>query len=139
MGKVVSIRLSDEDARVWAEFQAYVALSKGHVRGNLSKEVVNALREYLERRRQGSQAGSQAAPPPTPPASTSREEKKVEPMTERQREYIKSLLKKVAAKLGKGYEALAEEVARELGFDPREGLTKDQASKVIEWLESRLE
>ncbi|MEM1820818.1 MAG: phage protein GemA/Gp16 family protein [Thermofilaceae archaeon] len=112
----------------------------GSTYGALSREVQEAIAHFLSCSTSSTPTTSQPASPPSPPSmpSTSREEKKVEPMTDRQREYIKSLLKKVAAKLQRGYEELAEDVRRELGFDPREGLTKDQASKVIEWLESRL-
>jgi hypothetical protein len=49
MAKVICVRLPDD--KVWADFQAYVALKTGHVKGNLGAEVANALREYLENRR----------------------------------------------------------------------------------------
>lgn len=49
MTKVICVRLPD--AQIWSDFQAYVALTCGHVRGNLGAEVANALREYLENRR----------------------------------------------------------------------------------------
>jgi hypothetical protein len=49
MTKVICVRLPDD--KVWSDFQAYVALKTGHVKGNLGAEVANALREYLENRR----------------------------------------------------------------------------------------
>ncbi|MEM1659455.1 MAG: phage protein GemA/Gp16 family protein [Candidatus Jordarchaeales archaeon] len=126
----IVIEVSEEE---WATIRRRVRELRGSVRG-MSSFLKSIIVSELSKASAEAPASKAEVRP-----STSKEEKKVEPMTERQREYIKSLLKKVAAKLGKGYEALAEEVAKELGFDPREGLTKDQASKVIEWLESRLE
>lgn len=49
MGKVVCVRLPDD--QIWSDFQAYVALKNGRVKGSLGAEVANALREYLENRR----------------------------------------------------------------------------------------
>jgi hypothetical protein len=48
MTKVICVRLPDD--KVWSDFQAYVALKTGHVKGNLGAEVANALKEYLENR-----------------------------------------------------------------------------------------
>ncbi len=49
MTKVICVRLPDD--QIWSDFQAYVALKTGHVKGRLGAEVANALREYLENRR----------------------------------------------------------------------------------------
>ena len=49
MGKVVCVRLPDD--QIWSDFQAYVALKNGRVKGSLGAEVANALREYLENRK----------------------------------------------------------------------------------------
>lgn len=49
MTKVICVRLPDD--QIWSDFQAYVALKNGHVKGSLGREVANALREYLENRR----------------------------------------------------------------------------------------
>ena len=122
------IEVSEEE---WSTIRRRVRELRGSVRGMSSFLKSIIIAELSKVGTEESTSKAEVKPSPS-------KEEKVEPMTERQKEYIKSLVKKVAAKLGKGYEAIAEEVRKELGFDPREGMTKEQASKVIEWLETKL-
>ena len=124
----IVIEVSEEE---WATIRRRVRELRGSVRGMSSFLKSIIIAELSKVGTEESTSKAEVKPSPS-------KEEKVEPMTERQKEYIKSLVKKVAAKLGKGYEAIADEVRKELGFDPREGMTKEQASKVIEWLETKL-
>lgn len=124
----IVIEVSEEE---WSTIRRRVRELRGSVRGMSSFLKSIIIAELSKVGTEESTSKAEVKPSPS-------KEEKVEPMTERQKEYIKSLVKKVAAKLGKGYEAIAEEVRKELGFDPREGMTKEQASKVIEWLETKL-
>jgi len=124
----IVIEVSEEE---WSTIRRRVRELRGSVRGMSSFLKSIIIAELSKVGTEESTSKAEVKPSPS-------KEEKVEPMTERQKEYIKSLVKKVAAKLGKGYEAIADEVRKELGFDPREGMTKEQASKVIEWLETKL-
>jgi len=61
-----------------------------------------------------------------------------ERMTPRQRSYIKKLVEELCEKTGSSPEELREQVKKELGVEVSDEMSKDDASKVIEWLEERL-
>jgi len=60
-------------------------------------------------------------------------------MTEKQRRYIERLVKDVAARRGLTIAELQDLCREELGVDPRGTLSREEASRVIEWLERMLE
>ncbi|MHC1563778.1 MAG: hypothetical protein ACXQTF_00425 [Candidatus Hecatellaceae archaeon] len=60
-------------------------------------------------------------------------------MTEKQRQYMWRLAKKVMAKEGLTIAELKERIKEELGIKVTRKMSRDDASKVIAWLEAKAE
>ena len=112
----MSIDLDETTFRAFSVRCAQLGLKKAQV-------VRDLIKEWLE--------GHQAPKPSEGPKTD-------KPMTERQRAYIQSLMKRVSAETGLEPNQLKEMAETEIGFKISEDMSMAEASKFIDWLKGWL-
>ena len=114
----LSIDLDEATFRAFSVKCAELGLKKAQV-------VRGLIKKWLEEH--------QAEVPQAPRASNSDR-----PMTERQRAYIQSLIRRVSAETGLEPSQLREMAETEMGFKISEDMSMAEASKLIDWLKGWL-